>query len=70
MYAAFESNSFEESIRLVFSFGGDTDTNACIVGNVAETLYGIDQKLIKNAMEYILKEFVKKLNLAYKIKKV
>ena len=26
----------------ILSYGGDTDTNACIVGSMAEALYGID----------------------------
>ena len=42
LYALFASNSYEESIKKVISFGGDTDTNACIVGSMAEVLYGID----------------------------
>ena len=41
LYALFTSNSFEESLLKVISFGGDTDTNACIVGSMAEALYGI-----------------------------
>ena len=44
IYSLFKANSFEESIRLAISFGGDTDTNACIVGGMAEALYGIDEK--------------------------
>lgn len=49
LYALFTSNSFEESIFRVLSYGGDTDTNACIVGSMAEAMYGIDYDLIKMA---------------------
>lgn len=65
LYALFNSNSFEEAIRTVISYGGDTDTNACIVGSMAESLYGLDQNLILKTNEIIPKEFVKILNLGY-----
>ena len=53
----FSSNSFEEAIRKVISYGGDTDTNACIVGSMAEVLYGIDENLILSAKKKIPNEF-------------
>ena len=66
LYATFNSNSFEESINTVLSYGGDTDTNACIVGSMAEALYGIDNDLIKKAKEKIPAAFVKVLENGYK----
>lgn len=42
-----ESNSFEECIRNAIYLGGDVDTNAAIVGSIAEAYYGIDEKWIK-----------------------
>jgi len=68
LYALFESNSFEESLKTVISYGGDTDTNACIVGSMAEAMYGIDNVLIQEANKKIPREFVKKLLLSYSIK--
>lgn len=65
LFALFETNNFEDAIKLVISFGGDTDTNACIVGSMAEALYGIDKKLITEAQNHIPEEFTKKLVLAY-----
>lgn len=62
----FESNSFEESIKKVISFGGDTDTNACIVGSMAEAMYGIEPKLIEQAKEKLPLEFITILDDAYK----
>lgn len=70
LYALFTSNNFDESILKVISYGGDTDTNACIVGSMAEAMYGIDNSLIMQAKEKIPDAFAKKLELGYsKIKK-
>ena len=33
LYALYNSKSFEDAIRKTISMGGDTDTNACIVGS-------------------------------------
>ncbi len=66
LYAVFESDSFIESLKKVISYGGDTDTNACIVGSIAEALYGIDNNLIESAKNKIPDKFVKKLDMGYK----
>jgi len=58
LYSLFESNSFKESIELILSFGGDTDTNACIVASMSEALYGVDENIKKEAMSKLPKEFV------------
>lgn len=68
VFAAFESSSFEESICRVLSYGGDTDTNACIVGAMAEAMYGINPKLIEKAKGYIPNNFVKIIEGLYKSK--
>ena len=57
LYSIFNSNSFEDSIKLAISFGGDTDTNACIVGSVAEAFYEIDEELKQSAREKLPSEF-------------
>lgn len=67
LYALFTSNSFEESIRKVLSYGGDTDTNACIVGSMAEAMFGINPKLISKAKLKIPTEFIEVLNKGYNI---
>ena len=69
LYAVFKSNSYEDAIRNVISFGGDTDTNACIAGGMAEALYGVPEELIAKAKEYIPEEFTKVLTRAYNYKK-
>lgn len=48
-----ESNTFEECIINAIFYGGDTDTNAAIVGSIAEAYYGISQDLIDKARSYL-----------------
>ena len=59
LYTLYNSNSFEDAIKKIIALGGDTDTNACIVGSMAEALYGIDNELIEKANSKLPKEFVK-----------
>lgn len=66
LYSLFNSNSFEESIRIAISFGGDTDTNACIVGSMAEAMFGIDDKLKNKALAKLPTEFKKIIKDFYK----
>lgn len=71
LYALFSSNSFEEALKTVISYGGDTDTNACIVGAMAEALYGLDASFILQAKEKLPEEFTTLLDKGYKrIKKL
>ena len=69
LYSLFNSNSFEESVQLAISFGGDTDTNACIVGSMAEAMFGIDKELKFKAMsklptgfKKVIKDFYNTIN--------
>lgn len=57
-WSLFNSKSFEDAIKLAISFGGDTDTNACIVGSMAEAMYGIDEQLKHAALSKLPAEFV------------
>lgn len=65
LYALFTTNSFEEAIKKVISYGADTDTNACITGSMAEALYGIDESIINEASKKIPDEFAKVLKIGY-----
>ena len=65
LYALFASENFRESIKKVISYGGDTDTNACIVGSMAEDMYGVDDELIETAKEKLPNNFVYVLNKGY-----
>lgn len=60
IYTFLESNSFEETIRNAISIGGDTDTIACIAGSLAESYYGIPEKLLEQVKPY-LKDYMKEL---------
>ena len=62
LYALYNSNSFEDAIYKALLMGGDTDTNATIVGSMAEALYGIDNSLIEKVNNKIPDNFVKVLN--------
>ena len=65
LYSLFNSNTFDDNIRLAISFGGDTDTNACIVGSMAEAMYGIPKELKQQALKKLPKEFIDILNKCY-----
>lgn len=67
LYSFFNANSFEDCIKLAISFGGDTDTNACIVASMAEAFYGIGENLKKQALAKLPKEFVELIQRAYKV---
>jgi ADP-ribosylglycohydrolase len=66
LYVIYNSYSFEDAIRKIIYLGGDTDTNACIVGSVVESIYGIDDYLIEQANEKIPDCFVRELKMIYK----
>ena len=65
LYAFYNSTSFEDAIRKTIYMGGDTDTNACIVGSIAGALYKIDDELINKANKKIPDEFQKILTKSY-----
>lgn len=67
LYILFISNDYESAIRNAISIGGDTDTIACIVGGMAEALYGVPQYLIEIAKTKLPSGFNKLLEKVYKI---
>ncbi len=69
LFSLFESNSFPEAIEKAISFGGDTDTNACIVGSMAEAMFGIDEDLKQKALTKLPKEFVDVVDEFYSVTK-
>ena len=48
-----ESDSFEDCIRNAISIGGDSDTIAAIAGSIAESYYGMDDKITKEVKTYL-----------------
>ena len=62
LYAFYHSNGFVDAMEKTLLMGGDTDTNCCIVGGMAEACYGIDSSLISQVNKKIPSKFVKVLN--------
>jgi len=57
LYVFYYSTGFADAIRKIIYLGGDTDTNTCIVGSMAEAAYGIDDELIEIANNKLPSEF-------------
>lgn len=49
----FESDSYESTIRLAVSLGGDCDTQGAIAGAIAGEYYGISEEFIDKSREYL-----------------
>lgn len=57
LYTFYNANNFEDAIIKTIQMGGDCDTNACIVGAMAEAAYGINDELINKVDEKLPAEF-------------
>lgn len=44
--AFMDSNDYETTVRLAVSLGGDSDTQACIAGGIAEAYYGMPDEIV------------------------
>lgn len=55
--AFLDSSSYENTIRLAVSLGGDSDTQACIAGGIAEAFYGVPDELVIEAAKRIPPDF-------------
>lgn len=58
----YESNDFEDAIRIAISLGGDSDTIAAITGSIAEAYYGVPEELRLKAVSYLDTELALILN--------
>lgn len=47
------SNSYEDTIRTAISLGGDTDTMACIAGDIAGAFYGVPTDIEKRMYDFL-----------------
>lgn len=66
LIAFFESTDFESAIRLAVSLGGDADTQACIVGGIAEAYYKIiPQEFIDKCTPLLTEEMRRLLTQLY-----
>lgn len=56
--AFLDSNDFESAVRLAVSLGGDSDTQACIAGAIAEAYYkDIPSWIVESGNSYLPLEF-------------
>ena len=55
--AFLDSTDYESTLRLAVSLGGDSDTQACIAGGIAEAFYGIPDDIIIEASNRIPQYF-------------
>lgn len=69
IFAFLVSSSYEDAIRKVISWGGDTDTMGAITGAIAEAFYGVPENLKQIGLAYldetmldIVKDFQKTIN--------
>jgi len=54
-----EGENFEDTIRKGISFGGDSDTIACIAGGIAQAFYrNIPQDIIPNVRKRLPESFL------------
>lgn len=57
LIAFLDSTDYESTLRLAVSLGGDSDTQACIAGGIAEAFYGIPDDIIIEATSFIPQYF-------------
>ncbi len=69
--AFLESNDYEDAIRKAISLGGDTDTQACIAGGIAQAFYkSIPKTIVEKVYEILDPEqlqIVQEFNVRYNI---
>lgn len=64
--AFLESNSYEDAVRKAVSLGGDSDTQACIAGGIAEAFYnGVPQEIVNEARKRLPEEMLKVIDNFY-----
>lgn len=51
--AFLDSQDYESTVRLAVSLGGDSDTQACIAGGIAEAYYSMPDVIVTNVAKYL-----------------
>ncbi len=59
--AFLESHDYESTVRLAVSIGGDSDTQACIAGGIAEAFYGMPDEIITQIAGYLPQDYMKNI---------
>jgi ADP-ribosylglycohydrolase len=63
MIAFFDSKNDEDAVRKAVSLGGDTDTQACIAGGIAQAFYGgVPEAIAEETRNRLPAEFLKILD--------
>jgi ADP-ribosyl-[dinitrogen reductase] hydrolase len=65
---ALEATDYEDAIRNAISIGGDSDTIACIVGGIAEMMFGIPVGIVERTREYLTTDIIDVLEKFYRAK--
>lgn len=60
--AFLNGNDYEDVVRTAVSYGGDTDTVACMAGAIAGAYYGVPVELAEQAAYYLPKELLDVIN--------
>ena len=71
LFCFLKSKNFEHCLRLSLSIGGDSDTICAIACSIAGTYYGIPDKILNKAKEFIPEEYLdvlEKFNEIYGVK--
>lgn len=63
--AFLESTSFEDSIKLAISIGGDSDTIAAMTGSIAEAYYGIPDEILEK-LTFALSDYTSRRGHVYR----
>jgi ADP-ribosylglycohydrolase len=63
--AFLESTSYEDAIRGAISLGGDSDTQACITGGIAQAFYGGVPKCIADVALALLDDHLRSVTVAF-----
>jgi ADP-ribosylglycohydrolase len=53
LIAFLDSTDFVDAVRKAVALGGDSDTQACIAGAVAEACYGVPDEIGRRALAYL-----------------
>ena len=59
IFAFLVSKSYEDAIRKVISWGGDTDTMGAITGGIAGAYYGVPREIENQGLKYLDERMLK-----------
>ena len=60
--AVLNANSYEETVRIAISMGGDSDTLGAMAGGIASQLFGTPEAMVKACLLYLPAEMIDVIN--------